>query len=606
MAERADIDSVVLFNRTNNCCTDRLADVHVFVSEVPFGDASLDELLALNGIAHVYLDGVQAEETLVDVNDTGQYVRVQLAGNGPLSLAEVQVNGVENSTPAPVDTDIDGIPDDVDTDDDNDGVEDTVDAFPLDPSESEDSDGDGIGDNANNDNDNVVASNQALSGVASQSSTAFDGAAGLATDGNTNGSFSAGSVTHTDPNDTQPWWQVSLSQRTDIENVVLYNRTNNCCTDRLADVHVFISNDPFGDATLDELLARTDLSHQFLAGVQGSQVELAADVSGQYVRVQLAGNGPLSLAEVEVNGVVSPAPPTTDLLSGGTASQSSTAFNGAAGRAIDGNTNGSYNSGNSVTHTDPSDGQPWWQVELIERADIELMRLYNRTDNCCTDRLMDVHVFVSDAPFGNATLNELLANNEIWHQYLDGVQGSEVELNIGAIGKFVRVQLAGDGPLSLAEVEIEGYANLATVGAASQSSTDFSGVANRAIDGNTNGTFNAGSVTHTNNGDAQPWWQLDLLSNTNIENVVLFNRTNNCCLDRLINVHIFVSDVPFGNEALDDLLAQAGLWHQFLPGVQPREVQLPVAATGQYIRVQLAGSGPLSLAEVEVYGAVQE
>lgn len=53
-----------------------------------------------------------------------------------------------------VDTDGDGVGDNADTDDDNDGVPDADDAFPLDPSESVDTDGDGIGNNADTDDDN--------------------------------------------------------------------------------------------------------------------------------------------------------------------------------------------------------------------------------------------------------------------------------------------------------------------------------------------------------------------------------------------------------------------------------------------------------------------
>ena len=52
------------------------------------------------------------------------------------------------------DTDGDGIPNDLDTDDDNDGTPDTEDAFPKDDSEDTDTDGDGVGDNADDDADN--------------------------------------------------------------------------------------------------------------------------------------------------------------------------------------------------------------------------------------------------------------------------------------------------------------------------------------------------------------------------------------------------------------------------------------------------------------------
>jgi hypothetical protein len=53
-----------------------------------------------------------------------------------------------------VDTDGDGTGNNADGDDDNDGVPDATDAFPLDPLESRDSDGDGTGDNADPDDDN--------------------------------------------------------------------------------------------------------------------------------------------------------------------------------------------------------------------------------------------------------------------------------------------------------------------------------------------------------------------------------------------------------------------------------------------------------------------
>jgi len=52
------------------------------------------------------------------------------------------------------DFDDDGIPDNEDLDDDNDGVKDTSDAFPFDPTEWADNDDDGLGDNTDPDDDN--------------------------------------------------------------------------------------------------------------------------------------------------------------------------------------------------------------------------------------------------------------------------------------------------------------------------------------------------------------------------------------------------------------------------------------------------------------------
>jgi uncharacterized repeat protein (TIGR01451 family) len=53
-----------------------------------------------------------------------------------------------------IDTDGDGTGNNADTDDDGDGIADTNDAFPLDPNESVDTDGDNTGNNADTDNDN--------------------------------------------------------------------------------------------------------------------------------------------------------------------------------------------------------------------------------------------------------------------------------------------------------------------------------------------------------------------------------------------------------------------------------------------------------------------
>ncbi len=74
-------------------------------------------------------------------------------GNGD-GTAIVDIGAVELQACDLIDTDSDGIGNACDSDDDNDGVIDGQDAFPLDPNESVDTDSDGTGNNADTDDDN--------------------------------------------------------------------------------------------------------------------------------------------------------------------------------------------------------------------------------------------------------------------------------------------------------------------------------------------------------------------------------------------------------------------------------------------------------------------
>jgi Protein of unknown function (DUF1553)/Protein of unknown function (DUF1549)/Planctomycete cytochrome C/F5/8 type C domain len=95
-------------------------------------------------------------------------------------------------------------------------------------------------------------------------------------------------------------------------------------------------------------------------------------------------------------------------------------------------------------------------------------------------------------------------------------------------GRYLRVTLpnAKEG-LALAEVQVFSKGeNIAVRGKASQSSTDFGGAPERAIDGNTNGNFTKGkSVSHTGR-DKDPWWEVDLGKEAEIENIMIWNRTD--------------------------------------------------------------------------------
>jgi RHS repeat-associated protein len=125
-----------------------------------------------------------------------------------------------------------------------------------------------------------------------------------------------------------------------------------------------------------------------------------------------------------------------------------------------------------------------------------------------------------------------------------GQCGTLTAVNVGRTGRYVRVQLMGTNYLNLAEVQVIGSSgqNLALAGTASQSSTAFGGTANRANDGNTDGNFADGSVSHTDYQN-QPWWQVDLGSSQQVSSVNVWNRTD-CCQSRTTNFNVIVSDQP--------------------------------------------------------------
>ena len=137
-----------------------------------------------------------------------------------------------------------------------------------------------------------------------------------------------------------------------------------------------------------------------------------------------------------------------------------------------------------------------------------------------------------------------------------------------------------------------------------QKSTYGSGHAGKAVDGNTNGNWGHGSVTHTN-GEATPWWQVDLQGIKDIEQIQIYNRTD-CCKGRLSNYHVFVSNDNMQWTSLttinnDNSGKYTKLYHS---GQSPDIKTFNLSnVSGRYVRIQLSGSGnALSLAEVKVIG----
>ncbi|MEM1121017.1 MAG: discoidin domain-containing protein, partial [Bacteroidota bacterium] len=133
-----------------------------------------------------------------------------------------------------------------------------------------------------------------------------------------------------------------------------------------------------------------------------------------------------------------------------------------------------------------------------------------------------------------------------------------------------------------------GSENLALSGTAIQSSTASSGDASKAIDDNTSGVYTQGSVTHTEEA-TNSWWQVDLRQDANLNRIEIFNRTDNCCVDRLANFSVSVLD------SIDQLV-----WHRFYPSAPNPSLSINLDTRGRKVKINL--DGILSMAEVKVFG----
>jgi hypothetical protein len=145
----------------------------------------------------------------------------------------------------------------------------------------------------------------------------------------------------------------------------------------------------------------------------------------------------------------------------------------------------------------------------------------------------------------------------------------------------------------------------ASQGATATQSTNFSAdySAARAIDGNTDGSPASG-MAHT---EDQPssWWQVDLGQNREINQVVLFNRTDGDNQQRLSNFRVSALDANGNELAGQDYFTSSGYVQGTLAW------NLPTAVNARKIKVQilgqnLKGNGYLCLSEVQVYETVSE
>ena len=157
------------------------------------------------------------------------------------------------------------------------------------------------------------------------------------------------------------------------------------------------------------------------------------------------------------------------LAAGKAALQSSLYEGGRAFLAVDGNNDRSWSAG-SVTHT-LREVNPWWEVDLGETAKIDAIQIYNRADGL-ESRLNNYHVFVSRDAFGSRSYNDIANDPTVQKTFISGASGSLEQIFDAGIGRYIRIQLSGEGILSLAEVEVYGVAGVSLTTAPTENPTE--------------------------------------------------------------------------------------------------------------------------------------
>ncbi len=318
--------------------------------------------------------------------------------------------------------------------------------------------------------------NLARFGIASQSTTGFGGVASRGNDGNTDGVYNNGSVTHTDTGDPSPWWEVVLAGDSAVHEITIWNRTD-CCQQRLTNFRVLIL-----DAARDEVWSEEFFTDGFSfpdTAASGFEIDVGEPVEGRIVRVEfiedpLRAEVWLSLAEVQVfaEGPTEPGADNPNLARLKPAAQSSDLGDNTADRGVDGDTG-------TFTHTLAGLGPSIWEVDLEEATEIELVVLVNRAD-CCRSRLRDIVVSIHDISFLDdvsivdiidVPLDELGA---IWDSAIfeSEILNPENELGGGGLGGPVTLRVRLETPVTGRYVRVTRIPDLDLSGTGGQGNAD--------------------------------------------------------------------------------------------------------------------------------------
>jgi hypothetical protein len=182
---------------------------------------------------------------------------------------------------------------------------------------------------------------------------------------------------------------------------------------------------------------------------------------------------------------------------------------------------------------------------------------------------------------------------------------------ISAYGKYF-VELKPDGRLIIntlddnakicngdnASIKNQARVNIALGKSTRQSSYYYmGGASNLAVDGNINPLFAGGSVTHTNP-EKSPWWEVDLGAEYDIDEIVVWNRLDDCCWSRFNNFYIKTALSSIDNYPPVINYGPYSPWTATNPSVS-----IKGKGKARYVRIFLDSSTPIDLhfAEVQIF-----
>ena len=100
---------------------------------------------------------------------------------------------------------------------------------------------------------------------------------------------------------------------------------------------------------------------------------------------------------------------------------------------------------------------------------------------------------------------------------------------------------------------------------------------------------------------AHPWWEVDLGQSVPISFVQVWPRTDACCLDRLHNFLVFVSDTAIASDDPYAAKQEPDVTNLFVLGMPGRPTTIDVHGSGRYVRIQKSHPGTMDLAEIQVW-----